>query len=67
MAAAHKLGITHGDLKPANVMLTDEGVVKITDFGLSRRVARPEECDETQDWAPDDVGKIAGTPNYMSP
>jgi alkyl hydroperoxide reductase subunit AhpC/tRNA A-37 threonylcarbamoyl transferase component Bud32 len=67
MAAAHKLGITHGDLKPANVMLTGEGVVKITDFGLSRRVARPEESEETQDWVSDDAGKIAGTPSYMSP
>jgi serine/threonine-protein kinase len=67
MAAAHKLGITHGDLKPANVMLTGDGVVKITDFGLSRRVARPEEQEETQDWATNDAGKIAGTPSYMSP
>src|SRR5262249_34533060 len=64
MAAAHKSGITHGDLKPANVMLTGEGVVKITDFGLARRVARPEESDQTQDWATDDAGKIAGTPSY---
>jgi alkyl hydroperoxide reductase subunit AhpC len=67
MAAAHKLGITHGDLKPANIMLTGEGVVKITDFGLSRRVARPDQSDQTQDWVSDDAGKIAGTPGYMSP
>lgn len=67
MASAHRLGITHGDLKPANVMLTGEGVVKITDFGLSRREARPGESDETGDWVAAEAGKIAGTPSYMSP
>lgn len=67
MAAAHGLGIAHGDLKPANVMLTDDGVVKITDFGLSCRVPRAEEREETQDWVAADAGKIAGTPSYMSP
>jgi alkyl hydroperoxide reductase subunit AhpC len=67
MAAAHTLGITHGDLKPANVMLTDEGVVKITDFGLARWIAPPGEIDATQFWLPDGEGKITGTPRYMSP
>jgi alkyl hydroperoxide reductase subunit AhpC len=67
MAAAHKQGITHGDLKPANVMLTGEGVVKITDFGLARRVASYEDTEDTQDWVSDDAGQIAGTPSYMSP
>src|SRR5262249_14709911 len=67
MAAAHKVGITHGDLKPANVMLTGEGVVKITDFGLARRAARPEDREATQVWTADGTGQIAGTPGYMSP
>jgi alkyl hydroperoxide reductase subunit AhpC/tRNA A-37 threonylcarbamoyl transferase component Bud32 len=67
MAAAHAMGITHGDLKPANVMLTGEGVVKITDFGLARRIPPPGESDATQEWVSDGEGKIAGTPSYMSP
>jgi serine/threonine-protein kinase len=67
MASAHGLGIVHGDLKPANLLVTRSGVVKITDFGLSRRTALPSESDKTQEWVGSEGGKIAGTPAYMSP
>ncbi|MEV5298570.1 serine/threonine-protein kinase [Amycolatopsis methanolica] len=55
---AHAVGIVHRDIKPGNILLADNGVVKITDFGISR--------------AKDDVtvtktGMIAGTPAYLAP
>lgn len=42
LSAAHAAHISHGDLKPANVMVTANGVVKIMDFGLARRTPKPK-------------------------
>ena len=38
---AHANDIVHGDLKPGNVIVTTQGVVKVIDFGMARFVARP--------------------------
>jgi alkyl hydroperoxide reductase subunit AhpC len=72
LAAAHGQGVVHGDLKPENVMVTDEQVVKLLDFGLSRRFIEESDPDATVDFtdshAPSAAGVVlAGTPSYMSP
>ncbi len=58
LAAAHKAGIVHRDIKPGNVLLADDGTVKITDFGISHAVG---------DVTVTATGMLAGTPAYLAP
>ena len=56
LAAAHRKGVIHGDVKPANILVTDEGRVKLMDFGMARLASH-------------DSGStpLLGTPAYWCP
>ena len=64
MASAHEKGIIHGDLKPANIMITPATTAKIMDFGLAQRQAR---ADDSITRNRDQADGISGTPAYMAP
>lgn len=58
LSYAHQRGIIHRDVKPSNILMTPEGVVKVADFGIAR-IVKEEDAEEP--------GEIVGSARYMSP
>src|SRR3989442_3307370 len=59
---AHRHAIVHRDMKPENVLISDEGIVKVTDFGIARLLD-----DTGVGGTATKTGTTVGTPQYMSP
>jgi serine/threonine protein kinase len=72
LAAVHRAGLVHQDVKPENVMIRTDGQVKLLDFGIARRVGEPAAEPSLGSW-PDAPTTdtlpdlVLGTPEYMSP
>jgi serine/threonine-protein kinase len=61
LEVAHDMGVIHRDIKPQNMVVEPDGVLKVMDFGIARMASRKPESGVTQQ------GMIVGTPEYMAP
>ncbi|PWT92997.1 MAG: hypothetical protein C5B55_05320 [Blastocatellia bacterium] len=66
LAAAHQAGIVHRDVKPANIMVRPDGLVKVLDFGIAK-YAQPDGGEQQVDTLLTNPGSVVGTAAYMSP
>lgn len=61
LEVSHDEGVIHRDIKPQNMVVQGDGVLKVMDFGIARLATRPKESGHTE------AGMVVGTPEYMAP
>jgi HAMP domain-containing protein/predicted Ser/Thr protein kinase len=61
LEVAHDEGVIHRDIKPQNMVVQADGVLKVMDFGIARLATRPQGAGHTE------AGMVVGTPEYMAP
>jgi serine/threonine-protein kinase len=61
LEVAHEEGVIHRDIKPQNMVVQPDGVLKVMDFGIARLAERKPNAGHTQ------AGMVVGTPEYMAP
>jgi serine/threonine protein kinase len=63
----HTQGVIHCDIKPSNLLVTESGDIKVSDFGTSRLMVEDASSESRNEFFDDTVSKVMGTAPFLSP